>query len=266
MDGGSSPLDSALMSGDPDRQVGALIELIKLGDGAAVADILPLVGSRDVAVRSEAVRAIGYLGVAQVPVVGPVLVRMLSDSDEMVRNEAAEALGIVRYDLAVDVLVDLLRTETSWLVRASISEALGGYPGRATAALVGRVRDVEELGSVRRYAIGSLGRTGDLGRAEMSALAEEFGLDEEIGPQLRIAAYRSGDRSQLEGLTRDAARMEEDESARFLNDVEDMLRPPVPPTLSEDSMLIMTILDLVAMRWPLYSRQARHIRDQLPTA
>ncbi|WP_406236514.1 hypothetical protein [Nocardia sp. NBC_01009] len=156
MDGGSSPLDSALMSGDPDRQVGALIELIKLGDGAAVADILPLVGSRDVAVRSEAVRAIGYLGVALVPVVGPVLVR--------------------------------------------------------------------------------------------------------------IAAYRSGDRSQLEGITRDAARMEEDESARFLNDLEDLLRPPVPPTLPEDSTLITTILDLVAMRWPLYSRQARHIRDQLPTA
>ncbi|QIS10734.1 HEAT repeat domain-containing protein [Nocardia arthritidis] len=264
MDGGGSPLDSALVSGDPDQQVDALIELIKRGDGAAVAKVLPLVDSGDVAVRSEAVRAIGYLGIAQAPVVGPVLLRMLSDSDEMVRNEAAEALGIVRYQPAGDALAALLGAEPSWMVRASIAEALGSYPGQATAGLVQRVRDVEEFGEVRRYAIGSLARTGDLARVEMSALVAEFGYEPEIGPQLRIAAYRLGDQTQLDEIAGDAGRLDEDESARLLNDIEDLLRSPQPPTLQEDSPRIKTIVDVIAMRWPLYSRQAGAIRDKLP--
>ncbi|WP_225728777.1 MULTISPECIES: HEAT repeat domain-containing protein [unclassified Nocardia] len=264
MDGGSSPLDSALVSGDPDQQVDALIELIKGGDGAAVAKILPLVDSDDAAVRSEAVRAIGYLGIAQAPVIGPVLMRMLSDSDEMVRNEAAEALGIVRYQPAGDALVSLLGTEQSWMVRASIAEALGAYPGQAAAALVRCVREVDEFGEVRRYAIGSLARTGDLTCAEMSTLVAEFGHEPEIGPQLRIAAYRLGDQTQLDEIAADAARLDEDESARLLNDIEDLLRSPQPPTLPEDAARIETILNVVAMRWPLYSRQAGAIRDKLP--
>lgn len=242
-----------------------MIELIKLGDDRAVADILPLVESGDVAVRSEAARAIGFLGVAQVSVVGPVLLRMLSDSDEMVRNEAAESLGLVRFSPAVDVLVDLLRADPSWLVRASLAEALGSYPGHGTAALVKCVRDIDEYGAVRRYAIDSLGRTGDLSRAEMSALAEEFGRDEEIGPQVRIAAYRMGDQSQLAEITREAAHMDEEDSSRLLTDIEYLLRPPVPPTLLEDAARIGTILDVVAMRWPLYSRHVQNIRDKLPT-
>ncbi|WP_433681606.1 HEAT repeat domain-containing protein [Nocardia sp. CA-119907] len=242
-----------------------MIELIKRGDGRAVEDILPLVESRDVAVRSEAARAIGFLGMAQVSVVGPVLLRMLSDYDEMVRNEAAESLGLVRYGPAVDVLVDLLRADPSWIVRASIAEALGNYPGHGTAELVECVRDLDEYGAVRRYAIDSLGRTGELTRAEMSTLAEEFGQDEEIGPQVRIAAYRMGDQSQLAEITREAAHLDEEDSSRLLNDIEYLLRPPVPPTLLEDSARIGTILDVIAMRWPLYSRHVRKIRDNLPT-
>ncbi|MGY4103922.1 HEAT repeat domain-containing protein [Nocardia sp. R16R-3T] len=264
MEGGSSPLNSALMSGDPDRQVDALIELIKLGDGRAVADILPLVESDDVAVRSEAARAIGYLGVAQVPVVGPVLLRMLSDADEMVRNEAAEALCNVRYNPAVDILVNLLRADPSWLVRASVAEALGSYPGHGTAALIECVRDLDEYGAVRRYAIDSLGRTGQLTRTELSALAAEFGHDEEIGPQVRIVAYRAGDQSQLVEISREAAHMDQEDSARLLNGIEYLLRPPVPPTLSEDSAYIKSILDVVAMRWPLSSRHVEQIADMLP--
>ncbi len=262
MDGGSSRLNSALMSGDPDRQVDALIELIKLGDGSAIADILPLVESGDVAVRSEAARAIGFLGAAQDSVVGPVLLRMLSDSDEMVRNEAAESLGLVRYSPAVGVLVDLLRADPSWLVRASVAEALGSYPGHGAAALVECVRDTDEYGAVRRYAIDSLGRRGELTRSEISALTEEFGRDEEIGPKVRIVAYRMGDQSQLAEISREAAQMDQEDSARLLNDIEYLLSPPVPPTLSEDSARIKSILDVVAMRWPLSERHVRNIRDK----
>ncbi|MGW4774131.1 HEAT repeat domain-containing protein [Nocardia sp. NPDC004278] len=242
-----------------------MIELRELGDGRAVADILPLVESRDIAVRSEAARAIGYLGATQVPVVGPVLLRMLSDYDEMVRNEAAESLGLVRYGPAVDVLVDLLRDDPSWIVRASIAEALGSYPGHGTAELVECVRDVDEYGAVRRYAIDSLGRTGDLPRAEIFALAEEFGRDEEIGPQVRIVAYRVGDQSQLAEISREAAHMDREDSARLLNDIEYLLQPPIPPTLVADSARIKSMLDVVAMRWPLSSRHVKRISDMLPT-
>ncbi|MFI6567997.1 HEAT repeat domain-containing protein [Nocardia fluminea] len=263
-DNPSDPVES-LSSGDPDRQVAALIELIKENDRSKIDQVLRLFGSPDIAVRSEAVRAAGFLGGASVDNVGPLLVGMLEDPDELVRTEAAEALTMIQFAPAVGPLTSHLRSDDSWIVRASAAEALGRYPGSSTAALFTCANDDDELDEVRRYAIHSLGQTpiNDPDN-DMEALVNRLENDPDLGLQVRLAAYRTGDRSQIDAVKNAAATMSEFDASLVLNDIDAFLDHPRPPTLEADILTIENIIDIIALRWPFERPHAAKVRDRLP--
>ncbi|MEU7631056.1 HEAT repeat domain-containing protein [Nocardia sp. NPDC049220] len=260
-------LAAALSSGDPRRQFDALIEMIKANDGAAVPDILPLLRTDDDDVRAEAVRAVGFLGVRDAPEVGPLIVEMLSDPAELVRSEAAEAFCTVHYEAAVDVLIGMLRADESWLVRASVAETLGNYPGYGVPELLACVRDDDEYVPVRRYAIDSLVQSDESRmRAEITALVAEYGDDPDLGRDLRITAYRFGDRGQLPVVANQVATMDELECSLLVNDLGRLADPPAPATLQADIRIIDNMLSVIALRWPLQRPHVSKVRENLPSA
>ncbi|MEV0058874.1 HEAT repeat domain-containing protein [Nocardia sp. NPDC050718] len=257
----SGNIDKDLNSSDPDVRVEALIELIKRDDRTYARTVIDLFSEPDEAVRSEAVRAAGYLGRDTPDTVGPYLVTMLSDSDEMVRSQAADALGLVVFPPAAAPLSERLKSDPSWIVRAAAAESLGNYGGGGLIELMNRALDDTEYLAVQRYAIESLGKSnGYLPRAEMERLVTELGNDPELGVQVRVAAYRFGIEEQLESLKLLAPVIDEPQTDFLMNDFWDMLGSPRPPSLFNDTKTISQILDIVVVRWPVWTSRAEEIR------
>ncbi|NUP25469.1 MAG: HEAT repeat domain-containing protein [Nocardia sp.] len=259
-------LKAALRSGDPRQQFDALIALTKAGDSVAIPDILPILAAQDEEVRAAAVRAVGYLGGERAAQVGPVLMATLADADDVVRAEAVEAFCTVHYEPAADELVRMLRLDEAWLVRASAAETLGHYPGRAGRELLACIRDDDEEVPVCRYALESLLQSDEpLLRAEISDLVDEYGDDPEFGTDVRMVAYRLGDRGQLEIVAGYVASMNEHGGSLLLNMLGRLSRHPVPAALVDDMPVIDGILSVIALRWPLQRPHVDAVRDSLPS-
>jgi HEAT repeat protein len=253
-------------SGDPDRQLPALLELIKLHDEASLPDITPLLTSSDEQVRAEAARAVGYLGSAQASSLGPLLLPLLNDADEMVRDEAVEALGLVVYPPASAVLKGLLHNDPAWLVRASAAEALGNYQDSTLLPELEQVlHDRQEEIEVQVYAARSLGQLANATyRPILDALIAGGRKEPQIRAALLAAGYRLGGQQYLDPLLDLLKRANEAESWFLLNEMQGLVEGNQPPTLAADSSRIRAALQTMVLRWPLTAKQVKAIEDQLP--
>lgn len=252
-------------SGDPDKQIPALIELIKIHDESSLPDIVPLLASPDEQVRAEAARAIGYLGSAQVSTLGPLLLPLLNDPNELVRNEAVEALGLVVYPPASAVLKGLLHNDPSWLVRASVAEALGNYQDATILPeLVQVLQNPQEVAEVLTYAAHSLRQIADAAYCPtVDALIAGGRKDIQVRAALLAAGYQLGGQQYLDPLLDLLRHANEPESWFLLNEVQDLVEAKLS-TLSSESARIRAALQTTALRWPLTIQQVHEIESQLP--
>src|SRR5438094_754 len=106
-------------SGDPAQQVNAVQALLDLEAYEAIPAMMELLASPDAAVRSTATRALGVLGLKQYEAVGGALSNLLNDGEVIVRAEAVDSLGVLRYTPAIEAIKSLLRGDPEPLVRAS---------------------------------------------------------------------------------------------------------------------------------------------------
>jgi len=104
-------------------------------------------------VRRETAAALGGLGVirfltnstphqldrlrSQAEIAIPALIAACDDSDELVRARVATALGLLgqKPELAVPVLIKMLREGNGWRVPAAASRALGRFGTNAASAI-----------------------------------------------------------------------------------------------------------------------------------
>jgi HEAT repeat protein len=171
-------LEAALRNGEDAALRNAAMEIyVKLGR-AAVEPLLRLLSDSDEEVRDFAAVMLG--AVRDPRAVGP-LVSALGDADVNVRHAAASSLGHIGAAEAVPPLIEALKTEP-WLQYPAIS-ALGeiGDP-RAAPALVGLLND--EL--LRGPALEALGRLG--GRDALRHVIPCLYLEE---PTVRTLAIRT---------------------------------------------------------------------------
>lgn len=254
-------------SGDPDKQLPALIELIKIHDEPSLLDITPLLASSDEQVRAEAARAVGYLGSAQAASLGPLLLPLLNDADEMVRDEAVEALGLVVYPPASAALKGSLRNDSSSLVRASAAESLGNYQDATILAELEQVlQNPREEIEVQVYAARSFGKlAGAAYRPALDALIAGGSKEPRLRAALLAAGYRLGAQQYLDPLLDLLTRANEPESWALLNELQDLVEDSQLATLAADSARVRAALQTTALRWPLTAQQVREIEGQLPT-
>lgn len=253
-------------SGDTDKQLAALLELIKIHDEASLPDIVPLLSSADEQVRAEAARAVGYLGSSQTATLAPQLQALLSDANEMVRDEAVEALGLLIYPPVVATLKGILHNDPSWLVRASAAEALGNYPDVTILPDLEQVlRDPQEESEVQVYAARSLGNFADAAYfPTLDNLIATHRQEPGVSAALLATGYRLGGKQYLDPLLTLLLNANEAESWFLLNEVQDLVADVQSSVLAADSQRIHAALQTTALRWPLTSRQVQEIENKLP--
>ena len=253
-------------SGDTDKQLAALLELIKIHDEASLSDIAPLLSSSDEQVRAEAARAVGYLGSSQIATLAPQLQSLLSDANEMVRDEAVEALGLLTYPPAITDLKGIVHNDPSWLVRASAAEALGNYQDVTLLSDLEQVlRDPHEESEVQVYAARSLGNFADATYfPTLDNLIATHRQEPGVSAALLSTGYRLGGAQYLDPLLTLLRNANEAESWFLLNEVQDLVADVQSAVLAADSPRIHSALQTTALRWPLTSRQVQEIEHKLP--
>jgi HEAT repeat protein len=121
----------------------------------AAQELLSSLDSADPAVRSGAASALGDLKYD--PAV-PVLIKLLSDPTDYVVAEAAMALGDMRATSGFDHVVGVLTSDTRLVARAGAAEALGLYSNRRAFAVLSETALHDPSSYVRRAAVYGLAK------------------------------------------------------------------------------------------------------------
>jgi HEAT repeat protein len=251
-------------SDDPLKQVHALAELINLHDESVAPEILDLVSSADEDVRAESARALGFLGDGYREKIGPVLLKLVEDENQRVRNEAVEALGLQPYPPAREVLTKVLRSDPSWIVRASAAEALANYQDESLVANLEQVlRDNHEESIVKAYAAFAIGLLASPSfRPELDNYIATATTPDLLSDIL-AASYRLGEQKYLPSLLNLLKTADEDDIWGILNSIQDLTERRYPPTLLADASQIREALTALEQRNSLYRNHIAQILNNL---
>jgi HEAT repeat protein len=249
-------------SGNPDRQIAAMLELEKLQAFSAAMIIANLLSSFNKVVRSTAAEVLGHLGKADIETVGPALMNALDDQEKIVRSDAIESLGELGYEPAIENILSVLRNDVDWLVRASAAEALGNFAGEAiVAGLEHALQDPEK--SVRSYAAVSLGLIAP--PTFLPTLQKYTDSEMDPSPKLELlaAGYRLGSNSNMQQILDMLDGTYEYFASSILNSLHDLTSWEVHGILRADADRIQQALLKVEQRFPLLYGQAEEIKKNL---
>ncbi len=250
-------------SDDYSLQTKALLKLVDAEVYEAVPKIVKLVKSPNSSVRADAAVALGYLGSEEVETVGPALMNLLNDEEELVRSEAVEALGELDYTPAVAPIEYILRNDPSALVRASAAETLGYLEEpSAIETLEISLLDVNEDEAVRCYAANAIGL---LGTPQLLPKLENY-LNSElplsIKAELMGARYWLGAKEDIAKLVDLLDKADEDFAQHILTILTDLTEREPTPNIAKDFPDLDKILSAIALRFPLMRHQAKEILAQ----
>jgi HEAT repeat protein len=250
-------------SDDSVLQRKALIQLVDAEVYEAVPKILRFLNSTDELIRADAAEALGYLGSEEVQTVGLALMPLLNDPEELVRSETVEALGELDYTPAVESIKYLLRNDPSALVRASAAETLGYLEEpSAIETLELSLLDVDEDKAVRGYAANSIGL---LGTPQLLPKLEKYlklELPLSVKAELLGARYWLGAKEDIEKLLSLLDNADEHLAMIILNILTDLTEREEAPPITKDAPDLGTVLSAIANRFPLTRNQAETIMAQ----
>jgi HEAT repeat protein len=229
----------------------------------AVPAIVALLGSSSAVVRSTAAHALAVVGVSVPDRVGPALVDAFRDPEPIVRSEAIDAVGVVRYAAAVQAVMTVLRTDPDAVVRAAAAESLGDLgDSRALAELERALEDPDE--AVRGYAAASLGLLGT--PALLPKLRSR--LDGEDSARVKAEFYAAGYRL---GATEDLARLlrlldtaDETLATVIVNIVDDLTARTPAASLRDEAMPIHRALTAAGTRFAILRSHVAEVLTRLP--
>ena len=153
-----NPLIADLKDKEPLVRSQAVQALGVIGDPRAVEPLIVVLNDKDPLIQRQTIKALGRIKDQRA--VGP-LIAVLIDSDRKphVRMSAAEFLGIIGDDSAVDSLIAAL-DDSHWEVRAHAAEALGRIKDpRAVEPLIETLKDQDA--TVRGNAVDGLAKIRD---------------------------------------------------------------------------------------------------------
>ncbi|WP_428262021.1 HEAT repeat domain-containing protein [Haliangium sp.] len=231
-------------------------------DSTDVAALIEQCSSSDPDTRSSAVRALGEAGAEHAAIAGPALAALLSDLDESVRNEAAEALGLLRCAPAREQLQRVLQSDDDWVVRASAAEALGELADpKALDSLIAALTD--DARPVRSYAALAIGLIGD--SARLPAVRKRLDVEAAVGTRAELiaAAMRLGEPAALDALLTLTDDADPDTLPCVLEAVEDLLTRKTPTLLITRAPELSAWLTALGQRAPIISRHAAALSARL---
>jgi len=199
-----------LSSADTEERRDAVTRLGAMRHPAASRAVLPGLQDAESIVRATSIGAVLLLPPEES---APSLLRLLSDKDVLVRREAAYALGKIKSQTAVPLLIDLLRFDKVDEVRGAAAVALGAIGNEAAVipllgVLTGQAAQLkkqkakpEQNPFVLRSAARALGQIGT--RASVPVLIaalENEQSEDDLRREAAIALGRIGDQTALPSL------------------------------------------------------------------
>ncbi|WP_428267751.1 HEAT repeat domain-containing protein [Haliangium sp.] len=231
-------------------------------DRTDIAALIDQCSSSDADARSSAARALGEAEAEHAAVAGPALTTLLCDADDSVRNEAAEALGLLRYQPAREELERVLKCDGDWIVRASAAEALGELADpQALDTLIAALAD--DARPVRSYAALAIGLMGE--SARLPAVRARLDVEAAVGTRAELiaAAMRLGDATVLDNLLTLTDDADPDALPCVLETVEDLLTRKTPTILIARAPEVSAWLAALGLRTPIISRHAAALSARL---
>jgi HEAT repeat protein len=249
-------------SDDPERQIDAIHELLDRRAYEAVPALLDASKSSDAVVRNVAARALGNLGVKDLQIAGVALMDLLDDPEVIVRSEAVDSLGILRYAPAVGAVKELLLKDPEPLVRASAAETLGDLGDTtALAELVLALHDTDF--AVQAFAANSIGLLGSPALLPSLQLHAENAPSAAVKAELHGARYRLGSAGDLDALLSLLESADRDDAVNCLNILTDLSSRTLPPSLASDAARIRTAITTLAQRAPILNAEVEQILARL---
>jgi HEAT repeat protein len=190
-------------SNDVDKQVAAIWAVRNSKLYEAVPSLIPMFSSQDEDIRMLAVGAFADdLTKADPNQVGPALIPMLQDAEDLVRSDAIDALANLEYAPALEAVIYVLRFDPDWVVRATAAEAIPYLAeiddNLALEALESALKS-DPYDSVRSYAANSIGLVAMPSPDWIKKLTHYFETEESDDTKVDIlgARYRLEDSSNL---------------------------------------------------------------------
>lgn len=247
-------------SSDPDHYAQVLDQL-----EAMIPELIELLQSPDEVMRADCAYALGQVGEAARDRIGPALLSLLADEENVVRNEAVLALHLQPYPPALESLKQVLYHDPDWVVRASAAEALGNYQHEdLVSALEQVLRNEEEEQEVRAYAALSLGLVADPAfRPQLDAFITGSISCLSLQSEILAASYRLGGQEHLSSLLDLLHTSDKNVVPLVLNAIQDLTERKYPPTLLTDAPYIRKALNTLDQDVPLWHGHATQILDNL---
>lgn len=264
-DGTKAELLRLLTSTDERDKLGALEQIQRKGMSSAAPAVAKLLASPDAGVRSAAAATLGNIGRRHPGAIGQRLLVASDDPEQLVRAEAAEAIGKLGYEPGRRRVCELLSRDPSGLVRACAAEALGGLgqDRGALAALLGALHDKDS--AVRGFAAYSIGKIGNLTHARK--LEPFLRSERSLGVRAEIAGarYRLGVVADFGSILELLDRARNEHSVhRIIN----VLRDHMSAKMDAPEAAIARARDVLTRalaKWPRFGTELRLLLDRLPS-
>jgi HEAT repeat protein len=193
-------------SSDIDKQVAAIWAIRDSKILEAAYNLIPLFSSEDSDIRILAVGAFAdELRGADSEKIGPALIPMLQDPENLIRGDAIDALANLQYAPALEYVIYSLRSDTDWVVRATAAQAIPYLAeiddALALEALESALKS-DPYDSVRSYAANSIGLIATPSPDWIKKLTYYFDVEESDDTKADIlgARYRLEDSANLGDL------------------------------------------------------------------
>jgi HEAT repeat protein len=254
-------------SSDIDRQVSAIWAIRNLKLYEAVSELILLFNSEDDDIRRLAVSAFtDELRNADGTQVGPALIPLIQDPDDLVRGDAIDALASLEYSSALEPVVQALRIDSDWVVRASAAEAipyLADINNPIALDALEAALSSDPYNSVRSYAASSIGLIAMPSDEWIKKLTRYY--ETEVSDDTKVgilgARYRLGDNEQLGDMLVDLVKTSDEQLFRIiLNVLRDLLRDAnIPRKLIEDAPQLCEAIVKFSSTFPVEENHASEV-------
>jgi HEAT repeat protein len=146
-------LIDALRDGNEWGRIYAAIALGYIGDTRAIIPLIKSLSDRNTEVHRNILRAFEKLG----PKVFELIEKSIESKDTMLRRNSAIAIGEMREERGIDLLVMLLEDPED-KVRMAAAEALGQFPGLKAHTILTKALREDSSGGVRHAAMSAIAR------------------------------------------------------------------------------------------------------------
>lgn len=265
MDTNLSTILARLQSQDRQEQLAVMDELLTTKNREAVSDVIGVLQSPYAVVRARVAEYLGQYAPLGDEQAGTALLPLLNDSDEFVRMQVVESLGLLTYKPAIAHLQSLALNDREELMRVEAVDALARFLDEDLFATFEHALNNDKAALVQRFAARAIMITAQSSYLDAIKRDAKATQDEAfIAIHLFLAAYKMGVTEYLEQILFYLKTADDlDELGYLLHVLRCAYTGQLPQHVIIDIPQIIVAFDALAQRIPDAESACSELKDQL---